>query len=545
MTELYLLPENVNAEHTAQVLEFLNAATSAAEIAAAVELPDELDVGLRVAARILARREQLGGFTTLEQVYAVPYVGPERFTEIVTNLSGARPPQRFDEQIDRALLSQLTQRLNTLEAQLKGSATIRLTALNPDVWLGQDIVLLAAVADARGKPLIETAVTFVTTWGRLQGRAGLRSVTGNSVTLKTDHLGMCKLRLTAAIGESLTEAAQAALSSALTVLGAGSVGPRNSLSELSEIARRYRAPGGERLRGAVDAYFKRYGRPDDAEAPIDSLAGWPLVPITVLAYLPPAINEASARPPTTLLNARARNWFYAWTWAYRRVLDEESTLLASLDGVSGDERDSSRILSDLLGRVGTFVQREGGFVGQMVGQGFAEAKLNDFVQTGLAKFPATSRTALLSGVTTGAKSLSGGRQLFAALEGSRSGLTTKIASGLESAGSGVLVDRLETRIADLERVAVTEQDLAAFERNVLAQAAANTVTQLSQFQGRVDQSLAGKADTNQFETLNRQVLDLQNQNRTFNSDLTRVTTRLNGVDTNISALDARVRRGPS
>jgi DNA uptake protein ComE-like DNA-binding protein len=50
-------------------------------------------VGVRIAQRILDRRGQLGTFTDLRQVADVPLVGPERFTEIVTTLSGARVPK--------------------------------------------------------------------------------------------------------------------------------------------------------------------------------------------------------------------------------------------------------------------------------------------------------------------------------------------------------------------------------------------------------------------------------------------------------------------
>lgn len=76
-----------------EVLDFLNSAETAEQIAAAVEIPGEPDVGVRIAQRILDRRGQLGTFTDLRQVADVPLVGPERFTEIVTTLSGARVPK--------------------------------------------------------------------------------------------------------------------------------------------------------------------------------------------------------------------------------------------------------------------------------------------------------------------------------------------------------------------------------------------------------------------------------------------------------------------
>src|SRR5215210_4366084 len=85
--EIYLEPRDVTAGDAQKVLDFLNAAATADDIASAVEFPDELDVGVRVGARILARRAQLGRFTSLQQVADVPQVGPERFTEIVVALA--------------------------------------------------------------------------------------------------------------------------------------------------------------------------------------------------------------------------------------------------------------------------------------------------------------------------------------------------------------------------------------------------------------------------------------------------------------------------
>ncbi len=85
-------PEDVPDLDAAKILEFLNAAETAEEIAEAVEIPDERDVGIGVAQNILDRRQKLGNFDDLAQVADVPQVGPERFTEIVTSLRRVYPP---------------------------------------------------------------------------------------------------------------------------------------------------------------------------------------------------------------------------------------------------------------------------------------------------------------------------------------------------------------------------------------------------------------------------------------------------------------------
>lgn len=93
MTENYIKPEDVSPEDAQKVLDFLNSAQSAAEIAEAVEIAHERDVGIIVAQHILDRRKQLGKFTNLQQVADVWQVGPERFSEIISTLRERQPAE--------------------------------------------------------------------------------------------------------------------------------------------------------------------------------------------------------------------------------------------------------------------------------------------------------------------------------------------------------------------------------------------------------------------------------------------------------------------
>lgn len=79
-------PEDVPKEQAKIILEFLNTAETAAEIAEAIEFPGERDVGTNVAQNILDKRAELGTFRDLNQVDAVRQVGPERFSQIVRSL---------------------------------------------------------------------------------------------------------------------------------------------------------------------------------------------------------------------------------------------------------------------------------------------------------------------------------------------------------------------------------------------------------------------------------------------------------------------------
>ncbi len=86
MSKRILKPEDVPEVEAKRVLDFLNAARTAEEIAGAIEIPEERDVGLRVAQNILEDRARIGRFRNLGQVFQVRQVGPERFTEIVNTL---------------------------------------------------------------------------------------------------------------------------------------------------------------------------------------------------------------------------------------------------------------------------------------------------------------------------------------------------------------------------------------------------------------------------------------------------------------------------
>ncbi len=88
MTENYIKPEDVNLQDAQRVLNFLNSARSAEEIAEAVEIPGDRDVGIKIGKRILDRRKELGKFINLQQIDDIPQIGPDRFTEIVTTLRG-------------------------------------------------------------------------------------------------------------------------------------------------------------------------------------------------------------------------------------------------------------------------------------------------------------------------------------------------------------------------------------------------------------------------------------------------------------------------
>jgi hypothetical protein len=550
MAETYLLPENIAASDAAMVLAFLNAARNAQEIADAVELNGEADKGLRLANRLLERRELLGGFSTLEEVYAVPLIGPERFTELVTRVSKARPPPAFDDQADRNLLAQISQRLSQLEQKVEAGPTIRLRALNGDALLGQDTIILAQLTGPDGRPLVDQSLTAMSSWGLLSGRAGLRTVEGNSVTVRSNHQGICQLRLAATPGKTLSDVDRASLSRALGVLGSPGDTPRDSLNALGQLAREYRQPGKDSLRRAIDAYFQRYGEGGQLDAPIDSLSAWPRISITVVTWLTPATDSATGQIPTALLNVEQRNWFYVWLWAYKRQLEKDSTLGASLADVNTGKRSGSGVLTDVFGRIGTFVAAQDGLVGQQLGRDFAADNLNRFLQRGLTKISPEQRAQVLTGVTSGVTSLASARA-FAAHQNSRAGLKLEIDTQLAGIGSTARLDDLDGRITRVEdstlpRDAIDglrEQILGETERLTAAQleeAARLTATQLRALERTTASRLAEAARVNA-EQLRTAAQDNTRQLQLMTRDL---NSRFDAVGQRIDRISIRAPVAP-
>ena len=79
-------PEKVKKSDAKRIIDFLNEVRTPEEIADAVEFAGERDVGIGVARNILERRAEVGEFTKIKQIYDVPQIDPERFTEIVVAL---------------------------------------------------------------------------------------------------------------------------------------------------------------------------------------------------------------------------------------------------------------------------------------------------------------------------------------------------------------------------------------------------------------------------------------------------------------------------
>ena len=425
MWETYLLPEEVSARHAREVLDFLNQAPDAKTIAEAVEFPRELDVGMRVAQRILTRRAELNGFRTLDELYAVPYVGPERFTEIVVSLSGARPP-RIVGGISRAELAELRQSIDMLRSLLQAGVQARLWSVQGTIWLGQNATLFAHVQDAAGRPLVDQPVTFTTTWGELSALSGVQTITGNAVTARTNDVGLVELRLGTRFQAPLSDAQRIALELAAGRLPLAAAWPTAASDVLNDLVQQYRAPASDDLREAIDAAFREYGSSvQRAEHRGQALAQWGRIPVSIACFVHDEGDDRGQRHLALVTHTMdVRNWLPAFLAAFEHDVAADRRLGEELKRAPTDVQDADVFLNDVFISVKAFVNTERGELGQTIRTRAAQDELQQFFQTSVAALPEKLRLNALGSVGDAAATIGqGGLPVFKAVDATRRDLT--------------------------------------------------------------------------------------------------------------------------
>ena len=459
--EQYLRPEDVRPEHARQVLEFLNSAQTAEQIAAAVEIPDELDVGVRIGQRILDRRAQLGTFTNLQQVADIPLIGPERFTEIVTTLSDARVPVETpsDDLLDE--IRELRERVRSLQAALGNEPTVTVRALQEEPFLGQTVNLVATVVEAGGKrPRVGAPLTLFTTFGRLQAADGLISQNGNAVTVRTDGNGTARALLLPPISEDLPRVQQDTLEVALRLLDPDALTPRETQNGLQEIARRYRLDGNLELRRAIDVYFRDFGRGLLETLNVrDYLLAWSYLDSTVLAYARYDSGSTSV-DATAALTIRTRNWLAPWLETIEALARSESRLAQDLSRAK-ETGETGALVGRVYDGVNDFVSAQRGLVGGFVAQRIAESSLREFLQSGIEDLPREKQLAIFPALDAASHTVASSDASVLGAVGEtrvelRQELDTKI-EGVETRSVelldsrvGVLQSQLDTKVGTFE-----------------------------------------------------------------------------------------------
>ena len=529
MWESYLVPEEVSAKHAREVLDFLNQVQDAKTLAEAVEFPKELDVGLRVAQRILNRRAELNSFRTLDEVYDVPYVGPERFTEIVVSLSGARPP-RVVGGISRAELAELRQGLDLLRSLQQSGVQARLWSVQGTIWLGQNATLLALVQDAAGRPLVDQPVTFTTTWGELSAMSGVQTVTGNAVTARTNDAGLVELRLGTRFQAPLTDAQRVALELAAGRLPQAAAWPTAAGAGLDDLVQQYRAPASDDLREAIDAAFREYGSSvHRAEHRGQALAQWARIPVSITCFVHAEGDDRGQRHLALVSHTmNVRNWLPAFLAAFEHGVADDRRLTDELKRAPGRSQDGDEFLNDVFISVKAFVNTERGELGQSIRTRAAQDELQQFFQTGVAALPEDVRLNALGSVRDAAITIGqGGLPVFKAIDSTRRDLT-----GTFTFNADLLASNLQALQTDLQTVQANLQaqfagQLAELESDLSAQIAV-----------KADQ--AGLAAVTATTVALRRDLDLKADrtlvdglNTRLNRDVGTLLTRVDGIETRL------------
>ncbi len=546
MTQPFIRPEEVSPSDARRVLDFLNAATTPEEIASAIEFPGELDIGLRLARRILDRRRQLGSFTSLQQVADVPLIGPERFTEIVRALTGAAAPVRPGD-----TLSELMEEVRALRREVEAlrSATqqrdrVTLRPLQQQPFLGQPVTIMARVTDSRGEtPRVDAPLTLVASWGRLAIATGYGTRQGQSITARTGLDGTVRLVLLPPTSEDLWDSQQQAVESMLRLLDAQAATPRDTQAGLQAMARQYAWESNLHFRRAVDIYFRDFRQHiADTINSRDFLKEWSYFDSTVVAYV---LDDGHGDAPdgsvqaAAALSLRFKDWLGPWLETYLALSRSESTLGGEIQGLKRRAEEAGTLLNRVYGRVHDYVSRQRGLVGQYVGQKVAETVIQDFVSKGMEDLPVQTRLAMFPGleVASSAVASAGGLVVLGGLSQTRADLRQELDSRIaqiDVAGIGSLSDRvgqLETR---LEAEVTTRLDTFDSRLGTLE----NVSTTLQNDMRGLDTRLVTLEDTNR--TIGADVASFNTRLATLEGDSTRLSERVVGLEGSVARLGNNV-----
>jgi len=561
----FFRPADVSPSRVRAVLDFLNAAESAEEVALATDIPGVHDIGIRLAERILERRDQLGGFTDIAQVFDVPLIGPVRFTRLVKSLTGPRRRRPTSGPAPDVLARELRELRARVDALLSGSGTHRrvtLRVLQPRPFLGEAVDLVAHVAGPDGRPLVNAPLTLVTTWGQLTARDGARRRDGSSVTTRTDANGRARAILLPMLSERLSPGQASSLAVALSRLDREAPTPREAADSLRALGRSYRMPAGAHLRRAMDVYFRDFGIPlFEPINPRDFLNVWDLVPSTVFAYVRDGVGATghTSVQATAALTLQMMNWVGPWLELMHESTREDSRLGTDLV-LSTRLQEPGPILGTVYKRLRDFVTDQPGLAGEFVARRVADTTLADFTRDGIVELPAAVQDAIAPALAqasqtvraSGSTVVGTARQtrvemdreantvfdrkigdvippVVAELDTLRDGLNAKLDASTFSSFEVQMQSELESRVA-IDTFAAFQTQISNLFDGVVD---FDTFTQLEQ---QISSQLAGKANVSTVQQLSSTVASLESTTIHFNDTISTLDSSLTLLDNELRNL---------
>ncbi|HEY6017983.1 MAG TPA: hypothetical protein VIU16_14445, partial [Gaiellaceae bacterium] len=402
-----ITPAEVSAADAFRILTVLNRARTAAELAAAIELEDEPDVGPRLGQRLLDRRAQLGGaFTTLAQVDETPEIGPVRFTRIVRALTAGPPPPPDGSLEDR--VSDLQAAVQVLSQPPR----IAVAEIDPGRYLGQPAVVSATVYGHDGRPSGDAVVTLSTSWGILAAADGYSKQRGSAVVVRTAADGTIRMRLEPPTSEDLRGSEQRAVELALGGLDPHAPTPEAVVPELREIAKAYRWEVNEDLRAGIDVYFRDFhAHLLDRVNFLDELFEWTYEDAFVTGNLLDADGRVAAAASALV---RFKDWLGPWLQEHVALANEESTLSTEL-ALSVNSAGVDDLLTRVQNKVGVRATAHAGVVGDVVARQVVDDALTQFLSTHVDQLADADRQRVFASLNTARETVAtGGAPAFGA-----------------------------------------------------------------------------------------------------------------------------------
>jgi hypothetical protein len=528
MPDIYVQPSDLSALQAQQVLDFLNRATSAEQLARDIEFPHEPDIGLRLGQRLLDARAALGGaFTDILQVRSVRLIGPERFTEICIAALGFAPERWVELFYGGAPLA----------PQTETGLTVSLDVLPRPAWLGQPLNVTVRVRDLGGSARAGVPVTVHTGVGRLVYMFGFSRIEGQAVTVLTGADGSAELDLLTPPAEPLSEIQQAALEVALASLDAAAPDPLKLEAAFRRLAADYMLERNYNLRRAIDVYVR-----ERREAMVDSLnpGRWRLVwPVDSALLQADALAPAGGGSSTAraVLAVTWKNWVGAWLEFLADALREAAQLAEKLAAASQRERGSG-LVGDLLFETRRFVAERPGLSAEWVGKREIAEAVRNYVSGDLASLEPATQAAVLNQLEVAAAGVSPTHL------GSYTLVSTSKAELV-----GQISDLELTSASDLQRIEGVLAEINTTAARVDAQAAsvATLAADVQQDRLAIDQQVA--TFSTQYATADSRLTQFTVQYGQFNTDLasfnanrTTLATRLDGLQTDLGAVRLDVNR---
>jgi len=545
MAVVYLTPGDLNAMQITRVLEFLNRAQTAQEIATRIEISNELDIGLRVGQHILDARARLGGhFETLQQVRSVREVGPERFTEIVAVLAGIPLPQFSPTALNELVRQEFAQHLSSVVAQSAGTSAYIIEVLNTQQALvGASHGIVIKVLDALTREPVPNLIIILETMGAvLRTQFGFETRQGEVISSVTGVDGTVRLSAEVDTTQNLTETQRIALTQALEQLDANAETPLQLQNSLAALSAQYENERETAFRNAVDIHFEAVE--DQIVGAInqqDFLHQWQYFTVLLRIYVQKQEvgatlqNAAIAAQGVHIL--RWKNWLLPWAQDYTQSLSNTAGLDKAFTNAKHRVKDGYGLTNTIIDTAHTFVATQRGRVAEKLGQQIAGKAMQVFLATQLDDLPEATQRTLFPSLSVASKSLR-------AIDKGALGLVSQARTDIEKVvdekvKNPVISEELRAQLADignrLQRVATDTNHMQ---------------TDLSALRGdftRIDTSIGTlNADLSRMNisltTNTRDIAGIRTDVSRIDSDVVIIKGDIGRVNTNIGSITTSVAR---